>query len=70
MSDSESEDSIHSRRSDDESECLSQYRASSEPVKQPCATTHDPSVEQSKTSVTRITGGNIALAASPSSAHN
>jgi len=55
MSDSESENSIQSRCSDDELEHLGQPRVSNESIKQPYTTVHAPSVEQSKTSVTSET---------------
>jgi len=70
MSDSESENSIQSRCSDDELGHLGQPRASNESIKQPYTTVHAPSVEQSKTSVTCATGGNIEYTLSLRSAHN
>jgi len=70
MSDSESENSIQSRYSDDELEHLGQPRASNESIKQPCTTVHVPSVELSKTSVTCATRGNIEYLLSLRSVHN
>jgi len=70
MSDSEPENSIQSRCSDDELEHLGQASVSNESRKQPYTTKHAPLVKQSKTSVTCITGGNIALDSSLRSAHN
>jgi len=70
MSDSESDESIQPRRSDDESGRLGQTGSYIESEKQTCPTQHVPSVKHSKTSVTCITGGNIALATSSRSAHN
>jgi len=70
MSDSESEESTQPRCSHDESGHLGQLGSNNKSVKQPCATKHAPSVKQSKTSVTCITGGNIEFATSSRSAHN
>jgi len=70
MSDSESEDSIQSRCSDDELGHPGQSRADNESIKQPYTTVHVPCVEQSKTSVTNVTGGNIEHTLSLRSAHN
>jgi len=69
MSDSESKNSIQSRCFDDELEHLGQSRANNESIKQPYTTVHTPSVEQSKTSVTSVTGGNIKHTLSLRSAH-
>jgi len=70
MSDSESNESIQPRRSDNESGHLGQIWSDNESGKQRYTTKYAPSVKQSKTSVTCITGGNIELATSSRSAHN
>jgi len=70
MSDSESDESIQPRRSDDESGHLGQIGSDNELGKQPCAHKHATSVKHSQTLVTCITGGNIELATSSRSAHN
>jgi len=70
MYDSESDESDKPRCSDDESGHLGQSQSEfNESDKQLFDTEYDPSVKHSKTSVTCITGGNIALAASSRSAH-
>jgi len=69
MSGSETEHLPQSRYSDDELEHLSQFSDSNESRKQPYTTKHFQFVEQSKTSVTHVTGGNIALEPSLRSAH-
>jgi len=51
-------------------EHLGQFSVSNESRKQLYTTKHVPSVKQSKTSVTCVTGGNIALNPSLRSAHN
>jgi len=71
MYDSESDESIKPRCSDDESGHLGHSRSeSNESERQLFNPEYDPSVKHSKISVTCITGGNIALAASSRSAHH
>jgi len=71
MSESESENSIQSRCSDNDLEHLDQPSVSNESRKQPYTTKHAPSVEQSKTSVTCATAwGNIKYILSLRSAQN
>jgi len=70
MYDSESDESDKPRCSDDESGHLGQSQSeSNESEKQMLDTEYIPSVKHSQLSVTCITGGNIALAASSRSAH-
>jgi len=68
ISESESDESIKPRCSNDESGHLGQSRSDNDSEKQLCDTTHAPSVKHSKTSVRCITGSNITLATSSSSA--
>jgi len=70
MSDSESDESIQPRCSDDESGHLGQIGSDNESGKQPCDPKPVKSVKHSKTALTFITGGNIEFATSSRSAHN
>jgi len=69
MSDFESDELIRPRCLDDESGHLRQSRSDIDSEKQLRDTTQAPSVKHSKTSVTCITRGNIALPTSSRSAH-